>query len=40
MTKAGTKLKIFSIAHGGVVSQSLGAIDFKDNENYFGVGLG
>lgn len=34
MANSRTKLKIFSIAHKGVVSQYFGAIDFKDNENY------
>lgn len=34
MAKVGTKLKIFSIAHDGAAPRSLGAIDFKNNENY------
>lgn len=36
MAKVGTKLNIFSIDHERAASQSLGAIDFKDNENYAG----
>ena len=36
MAKVGRKLKIFSIVHEGAASQSLGIIDFKDNENYVG----